>query len=54
MLHLMAHYELNNFEIMESLTKSVYRFMARMENLTVVEDAMFKFLRQSFTFTPEN
>jgi len=52
LLHLMAHYELNNFEIMESLTKSVYRFMARMENLTVVEDAMFKFLRQSFTFTP--
>jgi hypothetical protein len=52
LLHLMAHYELNNFEIMESLTKSVYRFMARMENLTVVEDAMFKFLRQSFTLSP--
>ena len=26
--------------------------MAKMENLTVVEDAMFKFLRQSFTLSP--
>ena len=48
LLHLMAHYELGNFSLMESLTKSVYRFMARMENLTVVEEEMFKFLRVSF------
>lgn len=48
LLHLIAHYELGNFEIMEYLTKSVYRFMARMENLTVVEEEMFKFLRNSF------
>ncbi|MGB8194827.1 MAG: hypothetical protein WCF67_23030 [Chitinophagaceae bacterium] len=48
LLHLLAHYELGNFEIMESLTKSVYRFMAKMENLTVVEEEMFKFLRASF------
>ena len=48
LLHLIAHYELGNFEIIEYLTKSVYRFMARMENLTVVEEEMFKFLRHSF------
>ncbi|GAC1419528.1 MAG: hypothetical protein NVSMB67_09930 [Flavisolibacter sp.] len=48
LLHLMAHFELGNTSIMESLTKSVYRFMARMENLTVVEEEMFKFLRRSF------
>jgi hypothetical protein len=48
LLHLMAHYELKNYELMEYLTKSVYRFMARMENLTVVEEEMFKFLRNSF------
>lgn len=48
LLHLMAHYELGNFGLMESLTKSVYRFMAKMENLTVVEEEMFKFLRASF------
>jgi hypothetical protein len=47
-LHLMAHYELGNFELMESLTKSVYRFMARRERVTHVEEEMFKFLRTSF------
>jgi hypothetical protein len=48
LLHLLAHYELGNFGLMESLTKSVYRFMAKMENLTVIEEEMFKFLRHSF------
>ena len=33
---------------MEHLTKSVYRFMAKMENLTVIEEEMFKFLRNTF------
>jgi hypothetical protein len=47
-LHLMAHYELGNFDLMESLTKSVYRFLARRERLTKVEEEMFKFLRTSF------
>jgi hypothetical protein len=48
LLHLMSHYELGNFEIIESLIKSVFRFMSKMENLTVVEEEMFKFLRNSF------
>ena len=48
LMHLMAHYELGNFEIIDSLVKSVYRFMAKMENLTMVEEEMFKFLRNSF------
>jgi hypothetical protein len=47
-LHLMAHYELGNFDLMESLTKSVYRFMARRERLTRIEEEMFRFLRTSF------
>jgi hypothetical protein len=51
-LHLMAHYELGNDMLMESLTKSVYRFMAKMKNLTVVEEAMFKFLRQTLPLSP--
>ncbi|MEN9568996.1 MAG: hypothetical protein RL172_227 [Bacteroidota bacterium] len=49
LMHLMAHYELGNFEIIDSLVKSVYRFMAKMENLTVVEEEMFKFLRTSIS-----
>ena len=48
----MAHYELGNDMLMESLTKSVYRFMAKMKNLTVVEEAMFKFLRQTLPLSP--
>jgi hypothetical protein len=51
-LHLMAHFELGNDMLMESLTKSVYRFMAKMKNLTVVEESMFKFLRQSLPLSP--
>lgn len=51
-LHLMAHYELGNDMLMESLSKSVYRFMAKMKNLTVVEEEMFKFLRHSLPFSP--
>jgi hypothetical protein len=47
LLHLMAHYELGNFDLMESLTKSVSRFMAKKENLTLVEEEMFRFLRSS-------
>jgi hypothetical protein len=48
LVHLLAHYEMGNYELMESLTKSVFRFMAKMKNLTVVEEEMFKFLRKSF------
>ena len=53
LMHLMAHYELGNDEIIESLTKSVYRFMSKMKNLTVVEEEMFKFLRSAFSLSPK-
>jgi hypothetical protein len=52
LMHLLAHYELGNDEIIESLIKSVYRFMAKMKNLTVVEEEMFRFLRHSFGVSP--
>lgn len=48
LLHLIAHYELGNFELLEYLIKSVYRFMAKMQNLSVVEEEIFRFLRKSF------
>ena len=41
-------YELGNFELLEYLIKSVYRYMAKMQNLSKVEEAMFVFLRRSF------
>ena len=51
LLHLLSHYELGNFEIIDSLTRSVYRFMSKLNNLTVVEEKIFKFLQQSFRFS---
>jgi hypothetical protein len=52
LLHLLAHYELGNFDIMEYLIKSVYRFMAKMENLTVIEEEMFAFIKNTFNLSP--
>lgn len=51
LLHLIAHYELGNFQLLEYLIKSVYRFMAKMENLSSVEQELFRFLKASFTMT---
>jgi hypothetical protein len=53
LLHLIAHYELGNFDLLEYLIKSVYRFMGKMKNLSGVEEEMFKFLRQSFKISPD-
>jgi hypothetical protein len=52
LLHLIAHYELGNFELLEYLIKAVYRFMAKMENLSLVEEEIFIFLRKSFKLSP--
>ena len=43
-----AHYELGNFDLLEYLIKSVYRYMSKMESLSKVEEEMFAFLRRSF------
>lgn len=48
LLHLIAHFELGNYDILEYLIKSVYRFMAKMENLSLVEEEILKFLRKAF------
>jgi len=52
LLHLIAHYELGNYNLLEYLIKSVYRFMAQMENLGLVEEEVFGFLRRSFNLSP--
>lgn len=48
LLHLIAHYELGNFGILEHLIKSTYRFMAQLETLSAVEEEIFRFLRKAF------
>src|SRR5438046_7557320 len=52
LLHLIAHYELGNYDLMEYLIKSVYRFMAKMENLSLVEEEIFAFIKISFHTSP--
>ncbi|MCX8019719.1 MAG: hypothetical protein N2747_04420 [Chitinophagaceae bacterium] len=52
LLHLIAHYELGHDSLLEYLIKNVYRFMARMENLSGVEEEMFRFLRKSLRLYP--
>jgi len=52
LLHLIAHYELGNIELLEYLIKSVYRFMGKMENLNMVEEDIFTFLKRSFRISP--
>jgi hypothetical protein len=52
LLHLIAHYELGNVDLLEYLIKSVYRFMAKMGNLSLVEEEIFSFLRRSFSLLP--
>lgn len=54
LLHLIAHYELGNFELIEYLAKSVYRFMARMQNLSAVEEHIFDFLRRALRTRPSD
>ncbi len=54
LLHLIAHYELGNDRILDHLIKSVYRFMARMQHLSTVEEEIFRFLRRSFAVTVRN
>lgn len=53
LLHLLAHYELGNFELVEYLSRSVYRFMAKMKNLTELEEEILRFLRRSFSIAPD-
>jgi hypothetical protein len=53
LLHLIAHYELGNYQLLEYLIKSVYRFMAKMNNLSTVEEEVFRFIRASFSLSPQ-
>lgn len=47
LLHLISHYELGNMDVVNYLSKSVYRFMSKMRNLGKVEEVLFNFLRTS-------
>ena len=54
LLHLIAHYELGNLDLVEYLIKSVYRFLSKMENLDAVLTEIFIFLRRSLLAKPRD
>jgi hypothetical protein len=47
LLHLIAHYELGNRDVVTYLSKSVFRFMSKMKNLGAVEAVLFNFIKTS-------
>jgi hypothetical protein len=50
LLNLISHYELGNMDVVNYLSKSVYRFMSKMKNLGAVEEVLFNFLRNSIQY----
>lgn len=52
-LHLIAHYELENFSLVEYLIKSVYHFIAKNKDLGEVMEEILKFLRRNIYAHPK-
>jgi hypothetical protein len=53
LLHLIAHFELGNYDLLEYLIKSVYRFMSKMNSLSTAEEEIFSFIKKSFSLSPQ-
>jgi hypothetical protein len=51
-LYLIAHFELGNYSLLEYLVKSVYRFLAKMEDLNQVQREILTFLRREIRTSP--
>jgi hypothetical protein len=52
LVNLLSHYEIGNYEILDSLSKSAIRFFSKMKKLTDVERATFDFVQHSFGHPP--
>ncbi|MEM7105049.1 MAG: hypothetical protein AAF502_18075 [Bacteroidota bacterium] len=53
MLHLIAHFELGHYDLLEHLIKSVYRFLLKHQDLSLVHQAVLKFLRKALGLLPD-
>jgi len=53
-LHLIAHFELGNYGLLEYLVKSVYRFLGKMEDLNSVQREILAFLRKEIRTDPKD
>lgn len=52
-LHLIAHYEMGHYNLLDYLVKSVYRFLAKMEDLNIVQREILKFLKRELYSNPQ-
>lgn len=52
-LHLIAHYELENYSLVEYLIKSVYHFIAKNKDLGQMMEEILKFLRKNIYAHPK-
>lgn len=52
-LNLIAHYELGNRQLVEYQVKSVYRFLAKLEDLQEVQKEIFLFIRKTPRMRPD-
>ncbi len=53
-LHLIAHYELENYSLIEYLVRSVYRFIAKHEDMSMMIKEIMRFLRMNIYTDPKN
>lgn len=51
-LHLICHYELKHFDILDYLVKSIYKFLLKMEYLDEIQKEILKFLRKILVTDP--
>ncbi len=54
LLHLIVHFELGHTDLLEYIIKSVYRFLAKMEDLNLVQSEILKFLRNALYLERKN
>jgi hypothetical protein len=53
-LHLIAHYELKNYSLVEYLVRSVYHFIAKHKDLGLVMEEIMQFLRKNLYADPQH
>ena len=53
-LHLVAHYEMGHYDLLEYLVKSVYRFLAKIEDENQIIKEMLRFLRKALFKDPKD
>ncbi len=52
-LHLIAHYEMKHYNLLDYLVKSVYRFLGKMEDLNIVQREILRFLKRELYSDPK-